>query len=235
MKITDQILKRIVAGSQKERPTGKCLDEETLAAIAERNLGKEETDSAFNHLTKCSRCLDSLHILKLTLNESQEEALFRVPEKALSRARKLDPANNSIVEVIVKFAKGVAELTRLNGDIDYGMTPVADALRGHEQVISESLVTLHKEFPPYQTEVDIEKIHDDRGEITVTMKDTESGLPASGVRVSLFDNKLELESSMLEDGSTVFENIKFGKYRVEITKVGKPLGIIALEMKGEEK
>jgi len=99
--------------------------------------------------------------------------------------------------------------------------------------VSDTLITFSKEFPPYLAEVDVEKVKPDRGEITVKL--IEEGRPARGLRVSIFDRDQELESAMLESGVAVFENLKFGEYHLEITRVGEPIGRITLEMKGDGK
>jgi hypothetical protein len=114
-----------------------------------------------------------------------------------------------------------------------GLAQSANQVRGEGKVVSETLITFTKEFEPYQVEVDIEKVKPDRGEISIRMMEKTDPNPPAGVRVSLFEGSKELESAPLDEGRAVFENLRFGRYRVEITRVGEPIGGITLEMKGE--
>ena len=161
------------------------------------------------------------------------EADCRVPLSALERARQLDPAVKGVIEVVIDFASGLAEVIRASGNVMNGFKHASESLRGESRAVSDTLITFSKEFPPYLAEVDVEKVKPDRGEVTVTL--IESGHPAAGLRVSIFQKDDELESSMLDGGMAVFENLKFGQYRLEITRVGEPVGRIALEMKGDGK
>ncbi len=233
MKLKDNILKRLAKRSITSRPRGKCPDDETLAALAEGKLEESLADELLMHAARCPECLFTLRVIKTVLSEKDKEDRIIIPQRALARAKALDPSRNQTMELVIQFAKGVAKVLKMSDDVRGQAVAATDATRGEGHVVSETLVTFSKLMPPFRTDVDVEKTKPDRGEITVKMTDAESGLPARGVRVSLFDDDLELESSMLDGGTAVFENLKFGQYRVEITRVGEPLGKITLEMKGE--
>jgi len=226
-------LKKAVAINLKAKPRGSCPGDEELAAFVEGKLSEAEADRVAGHLPRCATCMESVKTVRRILAEAAEETAARLPLAAMARARKLDPAQKGFMEVVVRFAQGVAEVVKMSGGVVGGLAPAANHVRGEGKVVSETLVTFIKDFPPYQAEVDLERSKPDRSEITIRLSDKTTNRPPQGVRVSLYDHDLELESAMLENGQAVFENLKFGQYRVEITRVGEPIGGITLEMKGE--
>ena len=235
MKITDDKIKKIMRKSGHRRPRGACPSDETLSAFVEDRLGPEAHEEILAHLSRCRACLESVKIMRAIMGDSEEESLIRVPGSALRRARGLDPASKSIIEVVVHFVKGAAKVVKMSGDAVGAMVPVMESVRGEGRVLSETLVSFTKEFAPYLAEVDVEKVRPESGEITVRLNDKDTEQAASGLRVSLYQQEQELESLMLREGVAVFENLSFGRYTMEITKVGEPLGRITLEMKGEAK
>ena len=233
MKLSDKELMRAASRQSASRPRGECLDEEVLAAFAEDCVSPEVYDAALAHAARCRDCADVLFIVRAILEEPEAEAAVRVPLKLLIMAKKLDPAAESVMEVVIRFAKGAAEVLRMSAGVVEGLVPVPEALRGEGQVVSDTLVTFQKRFPPYLAEVEVERVKANRGELTVRLLDQETGGYAEGVRVSLFEKDREVESEVVHEGTAVFENLKFGQYRVEITMVGEPIGRITVEMKGE--
>lgn len=233
MRVTDNKLKAAIALSNRERPRGECPEDETLAALAEGRLSEAQVDLLLGHLSRCSACLASVLALRRVLGEVPAEGETRVPAKLMARARQLDPAHEGIIEIVIRFAKGLAEVIRMSGGVVGGLAPALDPVRGEGRVVSETLVTFSKEFPPYLAEIEVERAKPGRGEISVNLTDAKNGQGARGLRVSLFAGDEELESAAVEGGPAVFENLKFGQYQLEITRVGEPIGKIALEMKGE--
>ncbi|HUT52591.1 MAG TPA: hypothetical protein VM658_04315 [bacterium] len=234
MKVTDEKIKRLVLQSARKRPRGECPSEECLAVFTEGKMTEPDKESVLGHLARCGHCRESVYVLRHVLAEGPREREFKAPLLLLERAGRLDPARKSLMEVVVRFVKGAAEVVRMSADVIGGMAPALESVRGEEgRVVSDTLITFSKAFPPYLAEVDVEKTRPDRGEISIKFTDETTNQPALGIRVSLFNNGLELESAMTEDGHAVFENLKFGQYRLEITKVGEPVGRITLAMKGE--
>jgi len=236
MKIDDKKLKKLLSGKAGARPRGRCPDEERLAAFSEGRLSEADETEVVGHIARCGPCANAVLSLRTILSEPEKEGAAKLPLSLIERARKLDPSGKGIMDVVVEFAKGAARLVKSSGDVVGGMVPATDAVRGGEgQVISENLVTLTKEFPPYSAEVDVEKVRDNTAEISIKLLDKESGSPAKGLRVSLFKEESELESTMLDAGFAVFQDLAFGHYRLDVTRVGEPVGRITLEMKGEGK
>ena len=233
MKVTDLKLKKALARGLKSRPRGSCLADGEIAGYVEGALSEDQQERVQEHLSRCPECLEIVMVTQMASEDVEAHQKIKVPASAIAWARKLDPARKGVMEVVISFAKGAAEVVKMSAGVSGECAPAADAVRGEGKVVSETLVTFNKQFPPYQAEVDVEKSKKDRGEITVKLMDETSGQPPRGVRVSLFDDDNELESAMLESGLAVFEDLKFGKYRVEITRVGAPIGGITLEMKGD--
>lgn len=235
MKINDEKLKRNAKRRSVKRPRGNCPAEEALAAFVEDKMAPDGQEKVMGHIARCQSCLNSVTILRAVLDEAEQEKAVRIPLSSLEAAKRLDPASKSIMEVVIRFVKGAAEVVKMSGDAVGGLVPAVESVRGEGRVVSETLVTFKKEFAPYLAEIDVEKVRSDQGEVTVKLIEKEKNRPARGLRVSLFEKGSELESAMLEDGAAVFENIAFGRYRLEITKVGEPVGKITLEMKGDGK
>lgn len=235
MKVKDKIIKQVAARLKQKRPRGNCPGEESLAAFAEGALAPEKQEVILGHIARCSSCFETVYGLQKILGESDKESEIRVPIRALERAAALDPASRSIMEVVIRFARGVAEVIGMSGDAVSGVVPAAESVRGEGKVVSDTLVTFTKDFPPYAAEVDVEKVRPETGEITIRLVEKEDNSPARGLRVSLFKKDQELESAVVEGGIAVFENVRFGQYHLEITRVGASVGRITLEMKGEGK
>jgi len=233
MKITDEKIKRTVGQLLRSRPRGNCPDESTLGAFADGVLAEAGQEEIIRHLSRCKICFATVSALRDLAERPEKEAACRVPEAALERARRLDPAAKSALSVVIDFARGLAQILSASEGVISGRAFSPACARGETRAVSETLVTFSREFPPYQAEVDVEKTKPDRGEVTVTL--LESGRLAAGLRVSIFQKDAELESSMLDGGTAVFENLKFGEYRLEITRVGEPVGRIDLAMKGDGK
>ncbi|MFO8056275.1 MAG: hypothetical protein R6V10_03165 [bacterium] len=225
----------------KNRPRGQCPAEETLAAYVEGSLAQEKAEEITGHLARCGRCLPTVQALRQILAEPEKEQSTRIPAGALEAARKLDPARRSLMEVVVGFAGNAARVLSMSESVSGGLVPAYDQVRKNGQVLSETLVSFKKDFDDFTAEVDVESIKPGRGEIHLRLADAEQKAPW-GVRVTLYrksdmidDEDRELESVMLEGGEAVFENLRYGRYQLEIAGAGKPLCCIALEMKGEGK
>jgi hypothetical protein len=235
MKEFDHNLRKAVARQAALVPRGECPREEALAALVDGRLAETDQAEIHAHLARCPLCLDTAEMLRGLAAEAEKEERFRVPLSAIAKARALDPAGIDMIEVVVRFASGLAEVVKMSSGVVGGLVSAEAPVRGASKVVSATLVTFVKDFPPYRAEVDLERVKPDRGEITLRLTDPATKVAPEGVRVSLFDDRSELESAALDRGIAVFENLKFGKYRVEITRVGQPIGGITLVMKGEGK
>jgi hypothetical protein len=231
MDLIDKLIKRASRQEQTPRPQTACPDEETLASFVEGRLEKGLEKEIREHLLSCDSCLELAVSLAPQFEEAQIASRVQVPLKSLRRVLRLDPAWEGAWELVIRFARGLVQALRTSGDISIASPVPAEAFRGGKQVISENLVAFRREFPPYLAEIEVEKIRDDQGEITVSVNEKETGKPAQGLRVSLFDPDRELESYVLDQGQAVFENVRFGKYLIHLTQKGKQIGKISLNMK----
>jgi hypothetical protein len=233
----DQLIKKFMGKKGKKAAGETCPDHETLGAFYEGRLDQESERRLREHIMYCDRCLELGSALAAQLEDNRYEEKIQVPLKALNRVVRLDPARShkswteGAREVVVDFARGMVNSVKSSGQA-VAVEPVpAVAFRGGGQVISENLVAFKKEFLPFIAEVEVEKIQENRGEITVSVSEKETGRPAQGMRVSLFSPEKELESYILEQGQAVFENVKFGKYLLRLSRQGKQIGRISLNMK----
>jgi len=238
MQELDEIIKKhVLSLSERPRDAGPCPSEEALAAFLEGGLAESEAAAMREHLLECASCLEAARIVS-RLSEDEAAEAERVPLRMLRRVMRLDPAKEGLLDhassVVIKFGQEVAQVIRSTGEAVTYTKAIPGMLRSGQQALSETLVTFAKVFPPYHAEVEVEKVKPDRSEITVRVKELEGGRPARGVRVSMFDAGRELESYLADDeGQVVFENVRFGKYRLNIVYTGKEIGKISLNMKGE--
>ncbi len=235
MKIKDDKLKDLLARAHPGSSRGSCPDDVETAAFLDGALDEEGSERILAHLARCPECARAVLALREIMGAPRAEAAFRAPLSALERARKMDPAKKGVMEVVVRFAENAAEILRSSSGVTGEPVAAPEPVRGEDRVVSANLVCMVKPFPPFTAEVDVERVREDRGEVTIKLTEEETGLPARGLRVSLFDDEVETESAMVEDGQAVFENLEFGRYNLLITRVGEPLGRITLEMKGEGK
>jgi len=238
MEFWEENIKKMLQQELRERPRGECPEEETLAAYLEGGLSEERASQLTGHLSRCSQCLESVKALRQILAEPERESRTRVPAEVLETARRMDPAKKGIMEVVVGFARNAARVISMGESVSGGLVPATDQVRKEEQVLSETLVSFRKDFPPFTAEVDVESVKPGRGEIYLRVFDPQKTSP-QGLRATLYEEgeseEKELESIMLRDGEAVFENVKYGRYKLAMTRAGEPVGTIALEMKGEGK
>ena len=215
----DKIIKKqIISLSTPAPDPGPCPSEETLAAFVDGELSGSDEVAAREHLLDCSACLDAARIIS-RLPEDEVEG--PAPAKLLRRVLRLDPAKEGLLDVVVKFGQEVAQVIRNTGEAVSYTRAIPQLVRSGRQVVSETLVTFSKVFPPYAAEVEVEKVKSDRSEITVRVRQMEGGRPARGMRVSMFEAGRELESYLSdEEGQVVFENVRFGKYRLNLIQTG---------------
>jgi len=239
MQELDELIKKKIASlSAKPGDPGPCPAEETLAAFLDGGLGGPEETAVREHLLECASCLEAAGVVSRLVEDEAAEA-ERVPGKWLRRVMRLDPAKEGLLDVAVKFGQEVVQVIRSTGEAVSYTKAIPEMVRSEKQAVSETLVTFAKVFPPFKAEVEVEKVKPDRSEITVRVKELEGGRPARGVRVSMFDpagqgQGRELESYLADhEGEVVFENVRFGKYRLNIVQTGKEIGKISLNMKGE--
>ena len=234
MQELDEIIKKqILSFSTKPKDPGPCPSEETLAAFLDGGLAGPEEAEVREHLLECASCLEAARVVS-RLPEDEAAGSERVPLKMLRRVMRLDPAQAGLLEVVVKFGQEVASVIRSTGEAVTYSKALPELARSGQQALSETLVTFAKVFPPFKAEVEVEKVKPDRSEITVRVKELEGSRPVRGVRVSMFVAGREMESYLAdEEGQVVFENVRFGKYQLNIVQTGKEIGKISLNMKGE--
>lgn len=231
MDLIDKLIRDFCNLKASEHQPSPCPDEDTIAAFAEGKLEKPDIQRIKEHLISCDNCLELAKSLAKQMEEQDIESSVNVPLRSLGRVMRLDPAREGAWDIVVDFARGMVNAFKSSGEASFAEPVAAGAFRGVQKVISENLVVLQKEFPPFHAEIEVEKINNNRGEITIQVNEKETRKPAKGVRVSLYDPERELESYLLDKGHAVFENLKFGKYSIRLTKKGEIIGKISLDMK----
>jgi hypothetical protein len=102
-------------------------------------------------------------------------------------------------------------------------------IRGSKKILTKNLVLLEKTFKDMETEIEIEKMGENRAHIRVRplLDDTTSQM----IRVTLKKGDREIASHLVEEGQVLFEDIPFGHYSLTFARDGVTLGICQFEIK----
>jgi len=203
-----------------------CPDEERLAAFLEGKLDGDEHAGMVSHFLACEACRDAL-----AASMGELPSKVRVPAGFLRRAMKALPETESRWEIMVRFASSLVEVIRNTDGVTRYFSPAPVPARS-EGAPGAAVVVCSRRVGGVDAEIEIERIEEDRAEITVSLK--ESGeTPGSPVRVTLKAGGRELASYLAEEGYVAFERVPLGNYTISLSRRGVTLGEIAMEMKGE--
>lgn len=207
----------------------KCLSETEIGAYLEGRLSSSGKEAVDGHVAACNKCWKDFVAVSRVMNR-EDAADENVPEYLIAKAVGMFPEKTSVFDLVLNLLKDCVKVLYCPPDINI-FTPVAvPALRGKKAVSSEMIV-LKKSFEDIEVELDIEKVAGSLCSIRVAVDDLNRKRSVNTIRIELISEGRELESSILEDGETVLEDIGLGKYTIRINKKGKTLGEIALKIK----
>ena len=98
---------------------------------------------------------------------------------------------------------------------------------------SVKTLSIKKIFDNVRVEIEITREQGDLNTLVLKVKDEQTEIPLSDLRATLIQDEIELESYVTKNGKAVFENIKQGKYFIQISGPHNPVGIINLELNKE--
>jgi hypothetical protein len=209
--------------------SGRHPDEEAMACFLEGKSDAAQSDEIREHVLKCDRCAEYLGVhLKIEPHLSKE-----VPADLLEKIRKMVAAclRDNVFEVSVRLKEGAWEIIQTGGDVlvDQELVP-APVLRSRQINAFKEEVSIFKDLREARILAKLVSKKEKDFNLTVDIKDKQGKRISRNLRVSLIKGEVEMESYVSENGSSIFEDILPGNYKVEISKEGRLVAIIDLKV-----
>lgn len=211
-----------------------CPTEEMIADYLEDRLSDNECSEMEKHLSDCDTCIEELAVAHSLLQDPHLSELASVPAEVTEAAVRLvmsqDPfLSGSLSERIERALKDLP--SKISAFLKHSawreLQP--QPVRGPKRKVDKDLVLLKKTFQDVETEIEIEKIGDNKAHIRVRLllDDTTS----QTMRVTLTKGDREISSYLAERAHVVFEDVTFGRYSLTIARDGSMLGIYHFQIK----
>ena len=212
-----------------------CLDEEMIADYIEGRLAAKKKYAMEKHLSDCDQCLMDFQVTINLFRDLNKNELDDAPEKVTQAAINLANYQNAI--------PSVSKQGRLRQFVDGLYSKVYDSyiwtslgqwhlapIRGSMTVLSEDIIRIKKVFREVNTEIEIEKVSENKTNIRVKLLKYDRTRP--GIRVTLKRDEREILSHLVDNkGYVLFEDIPFGCYSLAFTREGTNLGIYRFDIK----
>lgn len=211
-----------------------CPTEEMLADYLEDRLSDKKGSEMEKHLSYCDRCLEELALAHSLLQDSHLTELASVPAEVTDAAVRLvlsqDPfVSESLPERIERALKNLPR--KISGFLNHRIWGELQPqpVRGPKRKVAKDLVLLKKTYQDVETEIEIEKIGENKAHIRVRLLLDDP--TSQTIRVTLKKGDREISSYLAERAHVVFEDIPFGHYSLTIFRDGSTLGIYHFEIK----
>jgi hypothetical protein len=230
----DRKIKHIWNQSKKSSgmKSKKCPEENTLISYIEGVLGESDKEKVEQHLPECGDCLDLvLSYHKVREGEAREpvpEAPVNLMNKAMGLVTTKD-TGEGLFDIVLKFAKETIEIITNPGNLGFH-SAVPVPVRGEKSSISSNLITLNRTISGVESVVDVERVDEGLVNIRAVARDSKSGEPVEGLRISLFNPDREIASYIAQQGAVRFENLRFGKYVIKFKQQGEEIGQMSLNI-----
>ncbi|MCX5697991.1 MAG: hypothetical protein NTU54_08535 [Candidatus Omnitrophica bacterium] len=205
-------------------------DEEMLAGFLEKKLSAGEYEDTLAHLAGCKICLEKISTnIKSSLSPQME-----VPPELIRRAKEILPQAglDQPLEIVLRVKDKMLELVNSTGDILFGQELLpAPVLRSRRIKDFKDEVTILKDFAGIRVEIRVENKPDSSFNVTVKVKDKQTGVPIKDFRVTLIKEETELESYIAKTGAVIFEHVSLGKYAIEITSLQEKLASVSIDIR----
>jgi hypothetical protein len=205
-------------------------NEEALVCFLEDKLSRADKDSIQAHLLKCDKCTEYLCTqLKIEPRLSKD-----IPFSLLEKTRKIigSDINDNIFEIFLKLKDKAWEIIHTGGDVLVGQELVpAPVLRSRHINEFKEEVSILKDLQGVRVLAKLESKSNKVFKLVVKAQDRQGKGINKNLRVTLIKDGVELESYVSDAGSSVFERVLPGDYRVEITQGAHLVAIIDLKVK----
>lgn len=199
-----------------------------MADYLEGRLSEKEKEHLEEHLSRCELCLDELTVHRELMKQGDQPELVpvteRITEKAVALLTRSDPSHADALKTKLKRAVNHfgAGLSEIFGPLSFSKWAFAP-IRGSKTVVSDDLIRLKKIFSEFETEIEIEKISENRAYIRIRI--SEGSPQTDNIRVTLKRGNREIASQLLTQKDYVlFEDIPFGQYSLNFHRDGTKLG-----------
>jgi hypothetical protein len=205
-------------------------DEEDLACFLEDKLAQADKDLIQGHLLKCDMCAEYLSAqLKIEPHLSKD-----VPAPLIEKVRRLvgSAVKEGIFEIFLRLKEKAMEIIQTSGDVLVGQELIpAPVLRSRQIKEFKEEVTILKDLQGVRVLAKVESKSGKVFNLAITIKDKQDRKVSKDLRITLIKDEVELESYISDSGSSVFENILPGNYRVEVTQEAQMVAVIDLKVK----
>lgn len=206
-------------------------DEESLACFLEAKLPKEENNVVLKHLLVCNQCSEYLS----TQLKIQPHLSLEVPAVLLEKVNKLVSQSmaENLLEIFLKLKEKAMEIIQTTGDVLVGQELIpAPVLRSRKIEEFKEEVSILKDLRQIRILAKIQNKNTKSFNLSVTVKDKMGQKDYKDLRIALIKDGIELESYITDSsGSSLFENILPGDYKVEVSWQDQKEATIDLKVK----
>jgi len=211
-----------------------CPSDEMLADYLQGHLAEKEGSEMEEHLSDCTICLEELVIANSLFQGADLPQLDAVPaevtEAAVRLMQSLDSAESDSLSE--KFERAIKDLpTRISDFLNHKTWAELQPqpVRGFKRKVAKDLVLLKKTFEDVESEIEIEKVGENKALIRVRL--LLADLTSQKIRVTLKKGDREIASHLAEEAYVLFEDIPFGHYSLTFARDGLTLGTYLFEIK----
>ena len=211
-----------------------CPSDEMLADYLQGHLAEKEGSEMEEHLSDCTICLEDLVIANSLFQGADLPQLDAVPaevtEAAVRLMQSLDSAESDSLSE--KFERAIKDLpTRISDFLNHKTWAELQPqpVRGFKRKVAKDLVLLKKTFEDVESEIEIEKVGENKALIRVRL--LLADLTSQKIRVTLKKGDREIASHLAEEAYVLFEDIPFGHYSLTFARDGLTLGTYLFEIK----
>ncbi len=211
-----------------------CPADEILADYLEGRLSEEERSEMEEHLSDCNACLEVFTVANSLIQGEEQFELEPVPAKVTDAAERLlqsedpqvsEPLQEKIEHTLKDLPTKISEFLSPKTWGQLQPQPV----RGYKRKVAKDLVILKKAFEDVESEIEIEKVGENKALIRVRLPLDD--LTRQKIRVTLKKGDREIASHLAGEAYVLFEDIPFGHYSLTFTRDGLTLGTCLFEIK----
>jgi hypothetical protein len=217
---------------QPERKNQRDLSDELIAGYVEGLLPEQQKRLLRARLAGYGDDRKLLRVQEDVARQQQEEGMSAVPSQVTERAKDLVRASRgeNVFDIIIRFSGDVYEALQTNGEILRGpQLQLTGSLRGPGKQKARTLLT-RKALDGCVVEVTAVREAGDRNTVLVKVLPQKTRKMMDGLRITLKKDSHELESHPALKGKVVFENVKEGRYVIEIVEARASIGVVSLQM-----
>lgn len=206
-------------------------EEDDLACFFAGNLSQEESARIKAHLLTCDNCAE---IASIQAQLKEGVLSEHVPGELAGRIKKLVIRRNeeSVLGIVLRLRDDVLELIETTGVVVLGgeLVPVP-VLRARKIKDFKDEIIILKDFKDIKVEIKIENRAKKSFNFSVAIQDKQSQQLLRDLRIALLKDDLELESRLTDSGRVIFEDVRVGRYTIEISNLNDKIASVLLELK----